>query len=230
MGIVYPRVMPTSMATQGFRIQRNDFSAPENSGAIGGVQAGWPRWQAQWTVGTTKQTASEEIEAWLDSLRGSQKHFLGRDLRRPYPLAHIGGFRRMLTTGGDPFAGTCTGWSQTVDGEGSALLTLEGLPSGLVLSRIDYIGFKWDADGSAAGSWDRRALARVSEGGIAASDGTVTVTVEPAVADFVPATAVAHLDDPACLMKLTSETQVADVDRRLRIRGTKISGLQVLKP
>lgn len=228
MGIVYPRDLPASMATQGFRIKRNDFTSPENSGRIGGVQAGWPRWMAQWTVGTTTQAVSDAIEAWLDSLRGSQKLFLGRDLRRPYPLAHIGGFRRMLTVGGDPFAGACSGWSQSIDSAGSALLTLQGLPSGLILGVVDYVGFKWDAAGSDAGSYDRRALVRVLAGGIAAEDGTLTVTVEPAVPDWVPEDAVAHLDSPACLMKLTGETQVSDVDRRLRIRGTKISGMQVL--
>lgn len=229
MAIVYPRPLPASMASQGFRIKRNDFTSPENSGRIGGVQSGWPRWIGQWSVGTTRRGVSDEIEAWIDSLRGAQKHFLGRDLRRPFPLAHIGGFRRMLTTGGAPFAGSCAGWSQSIDGEGSALLTLEGLPSGLVLGPVDYVGFKWDADGSADGSWDRRALVRVLAGGVANAAGELTVTIEPSLPDWVPMSAVAHLDSPACLMKLTTDTQIADVDRRLIVKGTKIVGVQVLR-
>ena len=98
-----------------------------------------------------------------------------------------------------------------------------------MLAPIDYVGFKWDADGSAAGTYDRRALVRVLESAIAAADGSATVTIEPALPDWVPGSAVAHLDRPACLMKLTSETQVADVDRRQRIKGTKIAGQQVLR-
>lgn len=229
--IVYPRELPASMATQAFRLKRSDYTSPENSGRIGGVQAGWPRWIAQWTVGTTSLAVSDAVEAWIDSLRASQKTFLGRDLRRPYPLAHASGFAAMTTSGGAPFTGPCSGWSQTVDSEGSTELTLAGLPAGLVLSPVDTIGFKWDATGSPAGSFDRRALVRVLEGGIAAADGSVAVTVEPALPDWVPGTAVAHLDHAACLMKLVAgETQVAAVDRRLRIRGTRISGVQVLLP
>lgn len=228
MSIVYPRAMPASMATQGFRIRRADFVSPENSGRGGGVQGGWPRWMAQWSVGRTDQSTSDRIEAWLDSLRGAQKLFLGRDLRRPFPLAHSNGFRRMLTVGGAPFAGVCSGWSQAIDGEGTATLTLMGLPSGLTLSPIDYIGFKWDAAGSAEGAWDRRALVRVLAGAVAAADGTMTVAIEPAMPPWVPEEAIAHLDSPACLMKLTGDSQVADVDRRLRITGTKIAAMQVL--
>lgn len=230
MAIVYPRTLPASMAAQGFRIQRNDLTSPENSGRIGGVQSGWPRWSGQWTVGTTRHDVSDAIEAWIDSLRGAQKHFLGRDLRRPFPLAHIGGFRRMLTVAGAPFHGACSGWSQAVDGAGSTLLTLHGLPSGLTLGPIDYVGFRWDAAGASAGSWDRRALVRVLAGGVANAGGDLTVTIEPALPPWVPADAQAHLDSPACLMKLTKDTQIADVDRRLRIRGTKIVGVQVLTP
>jgi len=117
MAIVFPRAMPGGFAQQGFRLKRNDYTSPENSGRLGGVQAGWPRWMGSWTVGTTTQAVSDAIEAWIDSLRGAQKLFLARDIRRPYPLAHIDGFRRMLTTGGAPFSGACAGWSQAVDGD-----------------------------------------------------------------------------------------------------------------
>ncbi len=231
MTIIFPRAMPDGFVSQqNFVLARIDYQAPEASGALGGVQAGWPRWTGTWTVGTTSQRLSDQVEAWITSLRGSQRRFLGRDFRRPLPLRHQDGFSRMTRIDGSPFIGAGTAWAQTIDAAGSAVVTVQGLPSGLILSFNDYLGFKWDAVGSSVGTYDRRALTRVIEGAAADASGAITVTVEPALPTWLPTTAMPHLDKPACLMKLTPETQMADVDRRLRISGTKIVGAQDLRP
>lgn len=219
------------VARQQFVLDRVDYVAPETSGRMGGVQAGWPRWTAVWTLGNLKGETSDEWEAMLTSMRGQQRRALARDLRRPFPIAHPGGFRSMLTAGGAPFFGSASSWSSAIDADGECRLTLAGVPSGLILSPIDYVGFKWDGAGSASGAYDRRALVRVAHGGgaRAAADGTITVSVEPTVPTMVPPGATAHLDRPACLMKLTPDTSIAEVDRLLKIRGSKISAVQVLE-
>lgn len=231
MAIVFPREMPrTGVSLQGFRIQRVDAVAPEVGGPVGGVQIGFPLWTARWTLGRTDQELSDEWEAWLDSMRGAMRSFYGRDWRRPFPLAHIDGFRRMTKVGGAPFTGAAGGWSQSIDAQGNAMVTLTGVPAGLILSRIDYVDFRWDAGDSAPGTGDRRALVRVAEGARADATGAITFAAEPAVPTLVPEDATPHLDYPACVMKLIDGTEVADVDRLLRIKGSKLVAIQDLRP
>lgn len=223
------RAFPVNgIANQNFTIARVDQSAPETSGRRGGVQLGWPVWQASWTLGNMTVETSDEWEALVSSLRGGQRIAFARDVRRPYPRRHAKGFRNMLTVGGDPFLGAATGWSDSIDDDGDCLLTLTGVPSGLMLSRIDYIGFKWESVEGAG--YDRFALVRASAPAMADASGSITVTVEPPVPGVVPPSAVAYLDKPGCMMKLTGETALADADRLMKVRGSKIAAVQVLEP
>lgn len=226
-----PLDLPTSgMAMQQFEPQRVDYSAPEASGRIGGVQAGFPLWLGVWTIGTVGARKSDELRAFLLQMRGAIRRFLGRDLARPYPLAHIGGFRSMTTLAGDPFTGEAGGWSEAITGDDDSEVTLEDVPPGLILSVGDYIGFKWTAtDADVAGlTW--QALVRVVEGGMAADDGTITVTCEPPVPLVVPEAAIAHLDNPACVMVLVNDqTKLGAIDRRLAVRDGTITGVQDLR-
>lgn len=216
---------------QAFEVERVDFHAPEAGGYLGGVQAGFPLWMGEWTIGRLGAAGSDDWRAWVASMRGAQKRFLGRDLARPYPKLHIDGFAGMTRAGGGVFDGSATSWSQSIDSAGNALLTLGGLPVALSLSKIDYIGFRWDAGGAPAGSYWRRALVRVTEGAIANGSGNVTVTVEPPVPTaVVPVGAIAHLDYPACVMSLLPDTKLGAIDRRLAVTGGKILGLQDLRP
>lgn len=228
--ITFPRDMPEKGAAgQEFEPQRVDFAAPEAGGRLGGVQAGFPLWIATWSLGRMGLDAADEWRAWYLTMRGSQKSFFGRDMGRPYPKRHPEGFARMVKADGTPFLGSGSGWSQAIDAEGNAVLTLQGLPPGLILSLCDYAGFKWDAAGAPAGSYGRRALARVVEGGMADATGSVSVKVEPAVPALVPPTAVVHLDRPACVMKLLPDTKIGAIDRSLAVRGGKIVALQDLR-
>lgn len=231
MTLLVPRDLPDAIAAlQEFEIQRIDYTAPEAGGAIGGVQAGFPLWLASWSIGKIGAAKSDEVRAWFARRRGGARPFFGRDLTRPFPKAHIAGFAGMTRAGGGAFDGSATSWSETIDGEDDCRLTLTGLPAGLALGFTDYVGFKWDDPAGADGNNYRRALVRVVVGGTASGGGSVTVTVEPPVPALVPAGAVAHLDNPKCVMKLVTEQSKLDaIDRRLAVRGGTIAGLQDLR-
>lgn len=228
-----PLEMPTSgAAQQHFEPQRIDYAAPEASGRVGGVQAGFPLWLAIWTIGKIGAAKSDELRSFVIEARGAIRTFYGRDLGRPYPKAYPGGFVNMTTPGGAAFTGAASSWSQSIDGSDDQLLTLNGLPSGLIMGTGDYVGFKWDDAGFAVGNKQRRALVRVirAGGGTASPTGVLTVKVEPAIPSAVPAGATAHLDMPACVMKVvTDQTKLEAIDRRLAIRGGTIVGIQDLR-
>ena len=233
MTLTYPIDMPTTGAKlQAFEPQRVDFISPTAGGRVGAVSAGTPLWSATWELGVIDRTRSDIWRAWLMRLRGSQRTFLARDIARPYPLANIGGFSGLTRPSGGAFDGSASTWSQSIGSEGDATVTLTGLPVGLVLSVGDYIGWRWDASGSSAGSNDRRSLARVVVGGTANGSGVLGVVIEPPVPTLVvPPTAIAHLDRPGCVMRLVpGQSEVGAVDRRLAITSAKIAGIQDLRP
>jgi len=226
-----PIEMPTDYYSQvDFDIQRVDFGAPEASGRVGGVQAGFPLWLATWTIDVVGMDESDAIRAFKDSIRGATRRFLGRDLVRPYPKAHPGGFAGMLRAGGGAFDGTATDWSEVITADDDSEVTLEGLPVGLELGQGDYIGFEYAAtEDSVAGlSW--HAMVRVVEGGTADALGIVTVTSEPPVPSAVPEGAIAYLNQPACVMALVSDqTKLQAVGRRRAIGGGQIVGIQDIR-
>src|SRR3546814_13622528 len=78
----------------------------------------------------------------------------------------------MTRAGGGAFSGAATGWAQNIDGYGNSEIALTGLPAAFPLAIGDYIGWKWTAAGSPAGSYDRRALARVVSPAVASAGGS----------------------------------------------------------
>ncbi|WP_333702900.1 hypothetical protein [Sphingobium yanoikuyae] len=213
-----------------FQPQREDLLAPETSGRLGGVQMGWPRWSLAMNLANLEFPVADEWIAFYRSRRGAMRMFLGYDLSRPFPAAHPKGFRNMLTVAGGPFMGAAGAWAQSVDAKGDAILTLEGLPSGLKLGRGDYIGFKWDSADADEGDADRRFLVAVTTGGQADAAGVISVVVEPSVHAVVPADAVAHLDNPMCLMKLMDDTKMPRIIISHAEAGGVISAVQVTLP
>lgn len=237
MPLTYPRDMPIKGAAgQEFEPYRIDFSSPEQGGALGGVQAGFPRWAAIWTLGRMGADASDALRAFHASMRGQQRRFYGRDLGRPFPKHYRCGFARMTRVGGSPFDGSATSWSVSTDAEGNCLTTLNGLAAGLILSIGDYVGFKWDRAGDAAGSYKGRTAIRLLEPAIVDGSGTVVVNAEPAIPSIVPEGAVAHLDNPCCVMGFITDqnssigqTQLGPIDRSLAMKTGTIVALQDLR-
>ncbi len=221
-------------ALQYFEPQTVDFLSPEAGGRGGAIAAGSDLWAAEWQLGKMGARTSDIWRAWAARVATSRRSFVARDLARPYPLKYVlQGFAAMTQADGSgPFTGAASDWSQSIDGEGEPQLTLEGLPSGMILQTGDYVGFKWDSAGADAGTYDRRALVRVDEGmWFANASGVVTVPVQPAVSLAVPATAIAHLDRPGCVMRFVpADRRVGAIDRRLAVAGGTIAAVQDLRP
>lgn len=215
----------TGAALQSFEIERVDYDAPEAGGRSGGVQAGFPRWRAVWSIGRIGARRSDLWRAWLARMRGGQRRFLAGDLARPYPLAHINGFAGMTRAGGGAFDGTATDWSETINADNESEVTLEGMSADLVLSNGDYIGFRWETEGD-----DRFAMVRVVVPAEADAGGEITVISEPPIPSVVPGDAEAYLAEPCCAMKLMADTKLDSIDRRLAVRGGTISAIQELLP
>ena len=219
------------VATQEFEPEEVDGSAPERGGYLGGVTLGNALWRAKWGLSRNLQRdASDERRAFLARLRRSQRPFLGYDRDRLYPKLYRDGFSRMTRPDGSAFDGSAATWSAAADSDENDLLTLTDLPGNFRLSLGDYIGFKWDAEGSDAGTYDRRALVRAV--GIARADaaGQLSVMVEmPVPTGVIPSGAVAHLDRPCCVMRLVGGTLGA-LDNRQKIAGGTIEALQDLRP
>lgn len=230
--ITFPRAMPSVGALgQSFEPERVDYLSPEAGGRVGGVTAGQPLWRMTVSLQNMRSEEADVWRAWVPAQRGGQRLFYGRDLDRPYPKAYRAGFTGMTRAGGGAFAGAATAWSEALDAENNSAITLQGLPANLALGLGDYIGFRWDQAGLAAGNMKRRAIVRVVDPAIADGAGTIAVICEPAVPLVVPAGAVAHLDNPVCLMRLvTGETQLGEVGlSEITAAGGRIAAIQDLR-
>jgi hypothetical protein len=223
---------PTSgAAQQQFELQRVDYGSPEAGGRVAGVQAGVPLWQLVWTLGNVGVTRSDAWRAFMSQIRGATRRFLGRDLGRPYPKAHLAGFAGMTRAGGGSFDGSASSWSETITADGDSQVTLNGLPaSTLTLSQGDYIDFRYNATETAVAGLPWHVPVRVVTGGTSNGSGVLTVTCEPPIPSAVPNTAVAHLDNPKCVMALVSDqSKLNGIDRSLGIRGGQIVGIQDIR-
>ncbi len=207
------------VAQQHFEIDRVDFDSPETGGRTGAVQAGFPRWGAEYSLGRAGELVSDSWRAFLDRLYGGKTLFYGRDVNRPYPRAHPNGFAGMTRAGGGSFDGTTTSWSLNSDRN---LLTLNTLPVGLMLNLVDYGDFRWDT-----GDW-KRSLHRIVTAGVANGSGVMTVEVYPPVPTLVAGGTKFNLANPACLMKRRRETKVGSMDRRKAIELTLVAQQELI--
>lgn len=207
---------PSGIARVRFEIQRVDFAAPEASGRQGGVQAGFPLWAARYELERSDPDSADLWQAFFDRLRGRIRRFYAIDPTRRFPKLYRFGFAGLVRAGSaTAFDGTATSWSQAIDAQGNALLTLNGLPAGFQISIGDMIGFRWDAAGQGAGNMMRRTLARAVLPATARGAGQAQVTVEPPLnTSLVPAGAIAHFNNPAAVMQLLPE------DSNLGLIGT----------
>jgi hypothetical protein len=227
-----PIEMPADLYTSHeFELQRVDYSAPEASGRMGGVQAGFPLWLAVYTLdGGLDVDESDQARAFMAQIRGATRRFVGRDIGRPYPKAHKSGFAGMTRPDASLFDGSATAWSEAITADNDSQVTLQGIPAGLELGLGDYIGFRWVATESSVAGLTWHACVRVVEGGTAAGTGELTVTSEPPIPAAVPAGAVAYLNEPACIMTLvTDQSKLQPINFRLAIGGGQFVGAQDIR-
>lgn len=223
-----PVEMPTMyVAQQSFELQRINYTAATADGRVGGVQAGFPLWNAVYTLGRMPEENSDEWRAFVAGQRGGIRRFIGRDLARQYPREYPDGFGAFGS-----FTGAATSWSATINADDECELTLHlGTDAaGLVLSQGDGGDFRYDATETAISGLPWRALVRIVEGGTADASGDVTVIVEPPVPDAVPSDAVFHLDEPGCVMTILAEqTNFEPIDRLYSVLGGQMVGVQDLR-
>jgi hypothetical protein len=224
--------LPAGIARVQFEPERVDYAAPEASGRQGGVQAGWPLWTATFELDQVDGESADLWRAFVARLRGRQRLFLGVDPTRRFPRAAPRGFTGLVRAGGGAFDGSALGWAQNIDADGNAAIGLTGLPANFPLAVGDFIGWKWDAAGSAAGSYDRRTMARVVVSAVASAGGGITATVEPPIDTLVvPPGAVAHLDHPACLMRqLPDRSSIGAIGAGGALSGATLVAAQDLRP
>jgi hypothetical protein len=215
------------IALQSFQLQRVNYVAATQDGRVGGVQAGWPLWNAIYGLTRMAEDDSDAWEAFNDDQRGGIRLFIGRDLKRQWPKVYPDGF-------GDfgSFTGAASSWSSTVDANGDCQLTLHlGVDAaGLILSKRDNIDLRYTTTETALSGVAWRYLVRVTAGGTADASGDVTVTVEPPIHNAVPSDAVAHLDQPGCTMRIVADqTSFEPIDRLYSVRGGQIVGIQDIR-
>lgn len=229
MTLTFPLDMPSRPPeTVSFELDRNDLVTRAAVGRLTSVQAGFPLWRLDMDLTNLNAETFDEVRAWVAALNGAAGTFYGADPSRPYPKAHPRGFAGMRKADGvTAFTGAATSWS--VDGTRSKL-TLQGLPPDLVLSRGDYVGFRWQTSGA-----ERRALVRALEAAVADATGKITdLPVSPAVPGgaytLVPGGAVAYLDRPVCIMRLDpDQTTIGKIDPLNRAH-VRVVALQDLRP
>lgn len=217
MTIAWPALQPYLGAkNQVFELDRVDYLAPEARGRIGGVSAGWPLWKSTVTFGILTSSQSDAWRAFYLGQRGAQRIWYGFEIARRLPRNYLQG----LPNG---WNGNCASWAQAIDGNGYAVVSLSGLPPGLVLAPGDYIGLRW-------GSF-QRLLVRCLENATANSSGLLQVSVEPPIHFAVPGTAVAYLNNPTCLMKfIPQESNLGAVGRRGAIEAGTLVAIQDIIP
>jgi hypothetical protein len=148
------------------------------------------------------------------------------------PRLYRFGFAGLVRAGtSTPFTGTATSWSHAVDANGDGRITLNGLPAGFQVSVGDLIGLRWDAAGQGAGNMMRRTMARAVLPATATSAGQALVTIEPPIdTALVPAGAIAHFDNPACVMRMMpEESQLGPIGAGGILSGGAITAIQDLR-
>jgi len=183
MAISHPRQMVCGVQTVDFEIMRSMSINRLNGGITQVREMGEPRWRASFSYFPLQRLAFQEVQAWLDSLRGGLNAFYAHDPLKPFPLSYPKGVYPGSYTGAGPISAiSATGF------------TLSSMPNQFLLHAGDMVGL---AIGSSRGLF--RILEAVNTGG----GTTAALTVEPRVDTAIFTTgSTAWLSRPYCTMIL----------------------------
>ncbi len=216
MAIIYPRAFPpvAAFATSPMRLVRTEAAATLASGAAQTMQLAPPRWRCEYVTRPARWSERRVWRAWLDSLGGALRTFLGYDPLQIWPGAYPGGFAGMNRAAGGAFDGT---------GEATAIaattIEITGLPAAFVMGEGDLVGLIQEG---------QYGLHRILEAVIGEGDGTALVTVEPPVITSVfTAGATVNFARPACEMMLDPATP-PDTSAELNRKPVTFTGIQRL--
>lgn len=239
MALSYPRPLPTvGVSGQIFRPMPVDTLSPDTGGRLRSASRGPALWEMVVTLDQAPaDVGGDEWLAWAAALYGSQKHFLARDVFRPFPRAYAalpgsglprGDWTGVTRAGGGAFDGTVAAANWGVPDAEKVLVYLTTLPAGFVLSHLDWISFEWasaEAPGGVSHAWVQGV-----EPVVASGSGVLTVQVSPAVPRVVPAGATVRVSDCRCLMKLDTRRSSIDARSPLGAVSATLVGRQDLIP
>jgi len=191
------------------RIVRSVVRTPFRSGEMQRAEVGPPRWRIACTTSFPLMThLADGWMAWLDSLQGGMRLFLGGDPSRARPIEHPKGI---------------AGWngSATVTARGDFSIAFSGVPNALRLNPGDMLHMA-----KGVGGVLRVGLHRVTAAA-AASDGAISVAVEPAVlTDIFTVGTAATFYAPCGLFMLNSDS--VESGKSTDFPPISFSALQVL--
>jgi hypothetical protein len=148
------------------------------SGRDIGVDFGQPSWSFEWTTNRLYGTDLGVWRAWLSSLRGLTRYFLGYDPLVEYPIAYMpAGWGSLSRYGGGSFDGTCTVTAignSGVSGATRDSISVSNLPVGLKINPGDNFGLVQSGKYSLHRVLDTAQIT-------ASGTGTLTMWVEPEV-------------------------------------------------
>ena len=85
MAVTYPRTMLCGVQQSSFSIGRPMAINRLNGGVTQVRELGEPRWFASFTYAGFMRMQFQELQAWIDSLRGGLQYFYAHDALKPYP-------------------------------------------------------------------------------------------------------------------------------------------------
>jgi len=171
--------LPCGVLTTSFKIARGMSRNLIHSGVTQVREFAEPRWVASFTYAPMKRAGFQDIEAWVDSLRGGLMDFYAHHPLRPFPVSY-------------PFF-PALGWNgiANVTSIGVNTIGVAGMLANFTLKPGDMIGLIEGA---------RRGLFRVIEPHVGASG---LLTIEPRIVPgvFTGAT-ICNVARPVCVMTI----------------------------
>lgn len=212
MAITFPRALPPfGMQDCDFDLERYGTTNFTEGGETDFQEFADPRWRLSCRTVPLNAIDLRRCRAWIESLQGAAKFFLGRDPGYTGPAAYPDGLSGLTRAGGGAFDGT--GAIADLD---AGTIDLTQLPAGFELTEGDYVGLLESG---------ARGLYRILEDVSADGGGAATVTVEPPViTDIFTSAATYDVLSPACIMLLTEHS----APQGSETSDVSFSGLQVI--